>query len=127
MAYQKEHLYAIKNENGQWFRRGHIMQPFTDSFSQARIYIKIGQARSIVTRETRCGTPCHLVKLVISEQIDIYENDRVQKSEQKRLLKKLNLAKREKEWQLECAKRDLEYAQKQVEKLTNNNLGEDNG
>lgn len=124
MAYQKESLYAIKNESGQWFRKGRY--GFVDDFSKARIYTKIGQARSIVTRYSG-QVPCHLVKLVISEQVDVYERDRIEKIKQKELLRRLNWDKKQKEQQLESAKRDFERAKEQLEKLTNNNLGVNNG
>lgn len=45
-------LYAVKNQEGQWFRRkgyGGMGESWTDKFSAARVYQTIGGARGTVT------------------------------------------------------------------------------
>lgn len=78
-------LYAIRNSEGKWFRRkgyGGWGESWTDKFSAARIFNKIGYARTQVTffarRWPEYGVP-ELVELKVTESSVIDETDRVAK------------------------------------------------
>lgn len=57
-------IYAVRNSEGKWFRRkgyGGYGETWTDQFSLARIYTKIGPARGVVSffanNYPKYGTP----------------------------------------------------------------------
>ena len=83
-------LYAIKNQEGQWFRRkgyGGTGDTWVDDFGRARIYTRIGPARGVISffanHYSTYPAPS-LVKLVIGEQIVVDEKERIAKQKKKK-------------------------------------------
>jgi hypothetical protein len=82
-------FYAVKNKDGQWFRRkgyGGGGESWVDKLSQARIYTKPGGARAVASwyanRYPGYGVPNLVVfKAVFEEEID--ESLRVKKEEER--------------------------------------------
>lgn len=115
-------LYAVKNNEGKWFRRkgyGGSGETWVEDFTSARIYTKIGPARGIISffnNNYPDYPPPKLVKLVITEQIELDETDRLQKSKEKKETAKLKREKRHAEYELEQAKKQLDSAKQRYEK-----------
>jgi hypothetical protein len=83
-------LYAVRNKEGQWFRRkgyGGYGKTWVDDFSKARIYTKIGPARGVITffsnTYPKFGSP-DLVKLVVGNIVVIDEAERIQLQKKKK-------------------------------------------
>jgi len=117
-------LYAVRNQDGQWFRRrgyGGYGESWTDDIRKATIYQKIGQARSRVTfwatNYPDYGVP-QLVKFTVSGAVVLDEEERVKKADEK---KKIAKARHEARWakaQLEQAQQQLQTAQAKMKKLS---------
>lgn len=110
-------LYAVRNQEGQWFRRkgyGGYGETWVDDFKLARIYNKIGPARAIVSfftnRWPEYGVP-DLVVLRINETFVLDESARVSQVKDKKKRKEERLEIRQKEWELERATKALQEAQ----------------
>lgn len=122
-------FYVVMNSDGQFFRRkgyGGYGKTWVDSIDTARVYIKIGQARSIVTFFANSYPqypPPRIVKLGVSAIEIIDERDRIEKAKEKKQREKEKRELRRKQWELERAKKDYEDAQRRLAKYKGN-LGE---
>jgi hypothetical protein len=117
-------LFAVQNNQGQWFRAkgfGGHGNTWVDDFQKAKVYPKIGQARSRITFFAT-NYPTYpapkLVKLVISEVMVIDETDRVEKAKKKRVNREARQELRRKQYSLKLAQDDLERAQKRLQEAS---------
>lgn len=116
-------FYVVVNSDGQFFRRkgyrGGYGKTWVDDLLTARVYVRIGQARSIVTffaNHYKNYPPPSIVRLVISAS-EIQVIDEAERVKQARLRKEKLLQTREvrqRKSALERAKRDLEDAQRRL-------------
>jgi hypothetical protein len=114
-------FYVVVNSDGQFYRRkGYNGSGNTgvDTVQTARVYIKIAQARSIVTFfavNYKDFPPPRILKLTVagSELIDETERLEVAKVRKQRKLETQEL--RSSKYRLEQAKRDFEKAQAKYE------------
>jgi len=118
-------FYAVRNQDGQWFRAkgyGGYGSSWTDDPKRARIYQKIGQARSRVTfwanNYPDYGVP-DLVRFTVSGAEVIDESDRVKKAKEKKEKWQANQELRYRKHQLKTAQQKLAAAQAEIEKLQN--------
>ncbi len=122
-------LYAVRNKDGEWFRAkgyGGGGASWVDDIKKAKIYSKIGQARSRVTffatNYPEFGVP-EIVKLKVSESEAVDETLRVEKSisskKKKEAVSKVIQNKR----LLESAKKRLDDAKKDYDRITKTNGG----
>jgi hypothetical protein len=110
-------LYAVRNKKGQYLRSkgyGGYGPSWVDELQKAKIYPRIGPARSQVTFWTNnypgYGTP-EIVVLTVSASKVLNEEERVKKA--------INKAKREKlNNELFWAKEKAEQAKKRVQELS---------
>lgn len=116
-------LYAVRNKEGKWFRAkgfGGSGASWVDSLTKAKIYPKIGQARSRVSffanNYPEYGIP-EIVELYVTTSKVLDETKRVKKVQAQRIKKEEDYKKRMAEWKLEQAKWDLEQAGKTVAAL----------
>jgi len=110
-------LYVVRNGEGKYFRSkgyGGYGNNWVDELKQARIYAKIGPARSQVsfwaTNYPKYGTP-EIVVLTVSATKVLQEDDRVKKAALRRKREKLNN-------DLFWANEKLEEARKRVQGLS---------
>lgn len=89
-------LYVVKNKEGKYFHSkgyGGYGNQWVDELKRARIYAKIGPARSQVsfwaTNYPKYGTPVIVVLTVTASKV-LQEDDRVKKAAIKRKKEKLN-------------------------------------
>ena len=89
-------LYVVRNQEGKYFHSkgyGGYGNQWVDEFKRARIYAKIGPARSQVsfwaTNYPKYGTPVIIVLTVTASKV-LQEDDRVKKAAIKRKKEKLN-------------------------------------
>ena len=103
-------LYAVRSKDGKYFKNiGYSgssgRKSWVDSLDKARIYAKIGQARSRVTwwseHYPEYGTP-ELIELVVNE-VKVVDDSGVIKKNKKRKLQNA----------IRSTKRMIEYAEKQ--------------
>lgn len=113
-------LYAVRNSDKQWLRKigyGGSGKSWTDEFNQARIYTKIGAARSMVSwwanNYPQYPTP-ELVQFQVSGVKVLDETARVEKQKLNKQKAEQRRELRDKQWKLEMAQRDLEDAQKRL-------------
>lgn len=106
-------LYAVRNKEGKWFRSKGMNgygESWVEDINKAKIYPKIGQARSRVTYWSNAfpkyGIP-DLVKINATSFEIVEETTRVNKAKERK-------EKQEKERALRQKQRDLEYAQRQL-------------
>jgi hypothetical protein len=110
-------LYAVRNRDGQWFRAkgyGGAGLSWVDSLASAKIYPKLGQARSratfFATNYPQYGVP-DVVKLkVVAAEIED-QTQRVKKSQAAKERKELLAEKRKHERELERAQVKVKEAQ----------------
>jgi hypothetical protein len=109
-------LYAVRNKKGQYLRSkgyGGYGPSWVDDLQKAKIYPKIGPARSQVTfwanNYPRYGTPEIVVLTVTASQV-LNEEDRVKKAIIKSKREKINQ-------ELFWAREKAEKARKRVEEL----------
>jgi hypothetical protein len=123
-------LFVVVNSDGQFFRRkgyggsGGSGKTWVDDAATARIYVKIGPARSIVTFFTNAYPkfpPPTILKLSVGKVEVLDESDRIQKAKER--IQKSQAAKelRAKNWELEQAQKQLAEAQERVNKLKKKN------
>lgn len=116
-------LYAVRSQDGKWFRAkgyGGYGESWVDDLTSAKLYTKIGPARSRVTYWARewpdYGIPeiveLHVTKAVVSEE----EKAAAEKRLRKRLAHYEEAEVRAKRWELERAQMALEAAQKDLER-----------
>jgi hypothetical protein len=109
-------LYAVRNKEGQWFRRkgyGGYGKTWVDDFKLARIYAKPGPARGVVTffatHYPDYGVPDIVVLKITSVEI-LDETERVAKAKAKRQKEIETREIRQREWELKRASEELEKA-----------------
>lgn len=117
-------LYAVRNKDGKYFRAkgfGGYGDTWVDDIRKAKIYPKIGQAKSRCTwfanEYPKYGIPDVIEFSVTSAQV-LDQTEQVAKAKAK---KEKKIAKRqlwEKEYNLSKARSDLERAQKEIERLS---------
>jgi hypothetical protein len=119
----KLELYVVVSQDGKFFRSvgyGGGGKSWVDTIDKAKIYPKLGQARSRVTwwynTYPKYGMP-YIVKLTATGTEIINETDRVNKAKQKKLTEEANRKKREAEWALKDAEKRLKDAQNDVKRL----------
>jgi len=110
-------LYAVKSKDGKWFRAkgfGGYGDSWVDSLDNAKLYTKIGQARSRVTfwatNFPEYGIPdIVMIKAIATAVLD--EDDRVKKILKKKLNEKERQALRDRKQELKEATKRLVEAQ----------------
>lgn len=116
-------VYLVRSQDGKWFRaKG--MNGYGDSWvedvKKARVYTKIGPARSCVTYWTRTypkfGVP-DIIELHSTAGTILNEIARVKKSVDKINKEKIASKIRQKQWEVERAQRDLADAQDRLKRL----------
>ncbi len=116
-------FFAVRNEKGQWFRRkgyGGYGDSWVSDIKKARIYNKIGGARTTVTffagNYKDYKTP-DIVKFAVSAVEVINEADRVQKALNKKEKEKVAQEIRKREHEIEMAKKAKKQAEEKLRKL----------
>jgi len=123
-------LYAVRNSDGQWFRRkgyGGYGKTWCGEFHKARIYTAPKGARGVVTwfaRQYPDYPPPHLVALHIGAVEVIDESDRLKKVFVDHVTQKARRDARHKQMLLHQAQLDLDEAQRRIEEL---NVDENDG
>jgi len=109
----KLEIFVVKSKDGKYFRaKGYsgYGQSWVDDIQKAKIYIKIGPARTQVTywagHYPEYGIP-NIVVLTVSEEKILNEEDRVKKSI-------LNKSKKEIERKLYYANEEMKNIQKRI-------------
>jgi len=117
-------FYAVQNSEGKYFRRkgyGGYGETWVDEPHQARIYTKIGQARSIVTffaNHYKNYPVPSLVEIIPGTINVLSETDRVQKAVNKKKKELAASQLRQRQYELERAQKQLEEAQDKINKLS---------
>jgi len=116
-------VYLVRSQDGKWFRAKGMNgygDSWVDDVKKARVYTKIGPARSCVTYWTRTypkfGIP-DIVELHSTTGVILNEKERVEKSIDKIKKEKIASELRNKQWRLEQAQRDLADAQNRLKQL----------
>ena len=116
-------FFAVRNNEGKYFRRKGYSgsgDSWVDDLGKARIYRKIGQARSIVSffynKWPAFGVP-DIVKFVCVVMEVINEEDRVEKNKKKRGEYLLQQEINRKERELKNAQEELEKAKQKIKIL----------
>lgn len=117
-------FYAVQNSEGNYFhRKGYsgYGNTWTSNPAAARIYTKIGQARSIVTffaNHYKDYPAPHLVEIIPGNINFLDETARVAKAVENKNKKIAKRALRQKEYRLNLAKKDLLKAQEEIAKFS---------
>jgi hypothetical protein len=116
-------LYAVRNKEGKWFRRkgfGGYGDTWVEDFYKARVYAKVGGARSVVSwfasHHPAYGVP-DLVALEISSVRVIDEKARVEAARQKKALQQRAGELRHRQGELRRAEGNLEKARQDLEAI----------
>lgn len=116
-------IYAIRNKEGKWFRRkgyGGYGDSWVTDFTGARIFLKSGSARSVVTfwanQYPHYGVP-DIVQMRCTSAVILDETARVEKAKFARQTKEANRLAKRKKFEAEEAMRKLIDAQAAVLKL----------
>ena len=116
-------LYAIQSKDGKWLRTmgSHGCGPkWVTDMSMAKIYTKIGSARSQVTfwsiHYPKFGIP-NLIEIQCEKGIILNEDKRVEKAKEKIIKEKINREIRHREWELTRAQEELVKAQLKIKNL----------
>lgn len=116
-------LYAVRNHEGKWLRARGIYgsgETWVDNLQDAKIYAKLGQARSRVTyfanSSRRLPAPT-IVELEVSSTRVLDEADRIAKAQRKKELEREQARARQAQYELEAAQRALREAQDRINKL----------
>jgi hypothetical protein len=119
----KLELYVVVNQEGKFFRsigRGGYGPSWVDTIDKAKIYAKLGQARSRVTywynNHPKFGRP-KIVQLTATGTAILDEAERLEKVKEKKLAEQARYKAREAKYQLERAERQLKEAQEQIKRL----------
>lgn len=107
-------LYAIRNKDGKWFkekgRKGSALS-WTDSIQKAKLFSKMGQAKSkvsfFVNKYPELGEP-EIVELYVSMSKVIFESHKVGRVHNKRAESQAEYAKKLAEIKLDMAEKALE-------------------
>lgn len=121
----QEELYAIRNQEGKWFRRGHRSSwrgnSWIDEFKNATIYSKASTAKSIIS--SFANDPYHpipapsLVKIKVDTVEVEDQTERTAASKKKKLEKKARENASYKEWLAIQAEKEFLAAKEKLEKL----------
>jgi len=116
-------VYVVRNQEGKWFRSKGLNgagDSWVDDFKKARIYTKIGPARSCVTwwtnRYPKYGIP-DIIELRSTTGVVLDEKNRVNKALHKIQKDKDDYEKRRKERDVKYLQEKLENTQKELKKL----------
>ena len=123
-------LYAVRNQEGKYFKNigyGGIGKNWVDSLDKARIYTKIGQARSRITyfaeNHPSYGRP-ELIELVVEKVVVVDDSETVAKNKKKKLQSAIRNANHTLDYyekqdygDIKKIKTELEYLKKELEKL----------
>lgn len=116
-------LYVVRNQEGKYFRaKGYngTGDTWVIDINKARIYAKIGPARSAVTWFSNTfpqyGFP-DILKLSVNNVEVLDEKARVQKAIDRKAKAIFESEKRDAQRKLEAAKRKLDDAQRELDKL----------
>ena len=116
-------LYVVVNQEGKFFRAvgyGGGGESWVDTIDKAKIYAKLGQARSRVTwwnnTYPKYGMPV-ILKLTATGTEIINEVERVEKAKEKKLMEEANRKKTQEKWALEDAERKLKEAQAEIKRI----------
>ena len=116
-------LYAVRNKEGKYFRAkgyGGYGSNWVDNIEQAKIYPKIGQARSRVTffanNFPTFGVP-DLIELKVTQAIVVDETKRVDNAIKKKEREILNKKIREAERKVQKAQNELNSAKSAKDNL----------
>lgn len=116
-------LYAVRNSSGQFFRSkgyGGYGETWVSDINKAKIYTKIGQARSRVTwfaNNFKEYPAPDLIKLTVGKIEVVDEGDRVKKAMDKKVREKASHEASQAKWQLERAEKEFKEAQARLNKL----------
>jgi hypothetical protein len=123
-------LYAVRNKEGKWFRNkgfsydgsGTGKKSWVDDLKSAKIYPRIGQAKSRCTFFSKAypqyGTP-DLIELHVTEVKVVDQTKRVEKAIMADKKRKAKQEAKYKQWRLDQAKKELESAQEKLKNLQN--------
>jgi len=116
-------LYAVRNKEGKWFRskgQNGYGKSWVDSIENAKIYTKIGQARSRVSFWANAfpdyGIP-DLIKIHATSFEVVEETTRVKKVKEKKDKAEAERNLRHKKWEVERAEKELADAQNRLKNL----------
>lgn len=119
----KLELYAVVNQEGKFFRAvgyGGYGPSWVDSIEKAKLYGKLGQARSRVTywftNHPKFGMP-KIIKLSATGVEVIDEVERVGKAKEKKEMAEIRYKKQMAEWNLQQAENKLKEAEKEIARL----------
>jgi hypothetical protein len=116
-------LYAVRNSQGRWFRRKGYQgggETWVEDIGKARIYTKIGPARACVSYFANSSDkylPPDLVEFRVEAATVLPESLRVKGQKEKKRLRDLENHKRHEEWRLREAKKQLEEAQAEINRI----------
>lgn len=116
-------MYAVRNQEGKFFRAkgyGGYGDTWVDDLKKAKIYPRIGQARSRVTffanTYPQYGIP-DLVELRVTEMIAVQEVKRVKKSQSRKEKHEAEMKKQRAEWEKKRAEEQIAKAQATLRRL----------
>lgn len=116
-------LYVVRNKEGKFFRSkgyGGYGKTWVDDIQQAKVYTKIGQARSRVTWFANTYPEygiADIVELDVTSGTILNEVDRVNKAKAKKQREEINRKIRSAERKVQKAKSELANAQHQKDKV----------
>jgi hypothetical protein len=117
-------LYAVRNHEGRWFRSkgfGGYGNSWVDEIQKAKVYTRIGQARSRVTYFANAHNDIpapQLVELAVTQVSLVDESERIEKvKERKRTEKQRKAVRLAKEKRLR-AEKEFERAKAELERLS---------
>lgn len=116
-------LYVVTNQNGQFFRAkgyGGIGDSWVDDIKKAKVYTRLGQARSRVTwfakNYSSYGIP-KIIKLIVTNTEEINEENRVKKSIDNKIKQDLIREKKNKEYRIAMLQGQKDRINDQLSKL----------
>lgn len=119
----KLELYAVVNQEGKFFRSigyGGVGKSWVDTIDKAKLYSKIGQARSRVTwwftNYPKYGRPKILKLSAIGTEF-IDEEERLKKIKEKKEIAEIKREERVAAWNLKQAEERLKEAKKELDRL----------
>ena len=119
----KLELYVVVNQEGKFFHAigyGGVGKSWVDTLDKAKIYTKIGQARSRVTwwftNHPKFGRP-QIIKLTATGTEILDEEERLKKAVEKKETTKAKTKAMWAEHNLKCAEERLKEAQRELDRL----------
>lgn len=118
-------FFAVRNSSGQYFHNvgyGGYGKSWVDDLSKAKIYTKIGQARSRVTWFSR-NHPEYpmpvIIKIIANRAVVLDETERVKKAILSKQRTEIRREEESAKQSIKYAEEDLKRAQEKLEKLKN--------